>query len=471
MGGVGLLGCKGSSGGNDGASGSGETGVSGTSVTATESIGSSADEGEVFDVAEMEGGGTRGGDGDGDCESPGGDATLTGTVYAPNGEIPVSGALVYLTDAPPDPIPATVYCSECVDLPCETSFTLTEADGSFDLSAPSGAGQYLVVEKGQFRRVTALDVSAGSSPVNIGLTTLPRDYLPSEGQFIPKIAVAVGSYDRLEDGLAKLGLGNVQDSGLGEQLVGGTQTFDAWNHGGPAVAGSMGDFAQLISTPALMDQYHIIFVPCAADLALGTLSNATVTQNVRDWVAKGGKWYVSDWSNEFIDVPFSQYQTFYTEGGSGDLLGVYDSTGTVLDAEMESWLESLPAGLKDINPINGGGGHPTVTALPSIELVENWSGIESVPSVLVSDGMGGEIDVGHKVWVEGPGNGSSVPSNVSHPMAVTGQYGCGKIMFTTYHTAENTSYYGLTPQELVLMYLILDLGVCQTPTEPPPPAG
>lgn len=468
---MGVFGCKGSSGTSEGASAGGETGVGETSpATSAASIGSNGDDGEVYDVAEMDGGSAEGGDGDGDCVSPGGDATLTGTVYAPNGAIPVSGALVYLTDAPPEPIPATVYCSECVDLPCETSFVLTEPDGSFALSAPSGSGQYLVVEKGQFRRVTALDVTEGSTPLNIGLTTLPTNYLPASGEFIPKIAVAVGNYDRLEDGLAKLGLGDVQNSGAGEELVGGTQTFDTWSHGGPAVAGSKGDFAQLISTPALLDQYHIIFVPCAGDLALGTLNDPTVTQNVRDWVAKGGKWYVSDWSNEFIDVPFGQYQEFYKDP-SADLLGAYDSTGTVLDGPLEAWLSSLPPGLKDINPINGGGGHPTVTSLPNIELVENWSGIESVPSVLVGDGMGGEIDVGHKVWVEGPGNGSSVPSNKNNPMAVTGQYGCGKIMFTTYHTAENTVYYGLTPQELVLMYLILDLGVCQTPTEPPPPAG
>ena len=441
------------------------------SATASESIGTSmSDGGGIFDVGN--GGDSAGGDGDGDCDSPGGDATLTGTVYAPNGTIPVSGALVYLTATPPDPIPATVYCSECVDLPCETSFVLTEPNGSFSLSAPSGAAQYLVVEKGQFRRVTPLDVATGSTPLNVGLTTLPSDYAPADGRFIPKIAVAVGNYDRLEDGLAKLGLGQIMNSGLGEELVAGTQNFDVWSHGGPAIAGSKGDFAQLLSTPALMDQYHIIFVPCAADGALSTLESAAGLQNVRDWVAKGGKWYVSDWSNEFIDVPFSQYQEFYLEGGSGDLLGVYDSVGTVLDSELEAWLQNLPPELKDINPINGGGGsHPTVNSLPSIDLVENWSGIQSVPSVFVDDGMGGQIDVGHKVWVEGPGNGSSVPSNQSNPMAVTGEYGCGKIMFTTYHTAENTTYVGLTPQELVLMYLILDLGVCQTPTAPPPPAG
>ena len=46
------------------------------------------------------------------------------------------------------------------------------------------------------------------------------------------------------------------------------------------------------------------------------------------------------------------------------------------------------------------------------------------------------------------------------------------MLFTTYHMAElDDSYIGLTPQELVLLYLILEMGVCQTPYEPPPPVG
>src|SRR5688572_7341904 len=53
---------------------------------------------------------------------PGGDATLTGTVTAPNGALPISGALVYLTHDQPT-IPQTVYCSECVDLACGTPYT------------------------------------------------------------------------------------------------------------------------------------------------------------------------------------------------------------------------------------------------------------------------------------------------------------------------------------------------------------
>ncbi|RMH00553.1 MAG: hypothetical protein D6705_00140 [Deltaproteobacteria bacterium] len=430
-----------------------------------------------FDVGEGES--DSSGETAGDCPPVTGDALLTGTVYAPNQEIPVSGALVYAGTTPPDPIPQTVYCAECVELPCGTAHTLTNPDGSFSLEVPSGT-KYVAVQKGQFLRVVELDVQPGENPLGPDVTSLPDHNDPANGLYIPKIAVAYGSYDRLEDGLAKLGLGqtNVDNANYEETLVGGTEQFDLWDNEGdifgpPAGISFKGPFAQLLSNYALMEQYHIIFVPCSNDTALSALDDPAVVDNVRKWVEAGGKFYVSDWSNEFIEKVFPQYQEFWTdEFGDTDLFSVYDSLATVLDPDLLAWLEALPADLKDINPKNGGNaGHPTVNNLPTIELVDNWSGVKEIFEILVPDGMGGMVNVGHKVWVEGPGDGDVIPTNTNWPMTITGQYGCGKLMFTTYHTAESGAYIGLTPQELVLMYLILEIGVCQTPYEPPPPQG
>ena len=57
------------------------------------------------------------------------------------------------------------------------------------------------------------------------------------------------------------------------------------------------------------------------------------------------------------------------------------------------------------------------------------------------------------------------------PLTVTGQFGCGKLQFTSYHMAEFFDYVGLSPQELVLIYTILEIGVCQDPLPPPIPEG
>ncbi|MEM6293570.1 MAG: hypothetical protein AAGA54_20015 [Myxococcota bacterium] len=419
------------------------------------------------------------GGGGGTCPPlPGTDATLTGTVYAPNQEIPVSGALVYVSDTPPDGIPQLVYCAECVELPCDVPYTLTEADGSFELPAYSGEG-YLVVTKGQFMRVTEVDFTDGVNELSAEVTSLPDENVPSEGRYIPRIALAWGSYDRLEDALGKLGLADTMINGatFSEDFVPGTEQFDVWNNttdllgGGPETE-SQGSFATLLSNYPLMEQYHIIFVPCSDDTALSALNDPAVIENVQRWVENGGKFYVSDWSNEFVGQVFGQYQNFFTDGGSADLPNAYDSVATILDDDLNAWMDALPAGLKDINPLNGGAADfPVVENPPTIETVENWSGISATPPVLVDDGMGGQIDVGHKVWIEGPGDNDIIPGG-NHPLTVTGEYGCGKVLFTTYHMAEfDDSYVGLTPQELVLLYLILEIGVCQVPYDPPPPAG
>ena len=391
-------------------------------------------------------------------------------MLAPNGELPIAGAVVWVTDEPPQGIPDHVYCEACVSLPCDTPHTLTDADGTFALSVPSGA-HYLVVQKGQFMRATELLADPGDNPVDVQDTTLPDHRDADAMMWTPNIALAWGSYDRLEDGLAKLGLGELTG---GTTLTPGTERFDIWTNatGDPAPPDSAhGSLAELLSDPEAMADYHIIFVPCSSSPHTSLLADPQIQTNIRDWVDQGGKWYVSDWSLAFLDEPFSQYQTFWDDSWTGTpLLDSFDTVGTVIDDELLEWLDALPPGLQDINPVNPGGGHPTLGGLPEIELVDLWSTIKDTPPVLVDDGEGGQIDVGHKVWIEGPGGGGDgAPQNQDWPMAVTGEYGCGRIMFTSYHTVEWTdAYNGLTPQELVLMYLILEIGVCQIPYAPPP---
>src|SRR5512134_1498408 len=41
---------------------------------------------------------------------------VTGIVYAPNGTLPLSNALVYISSEPPPAIPAGAYCDTCVKL-------------------------------------------------------------------------------------------------------------------------------------------------------------------------------------------------------------------------------------------------------------------------------------------------------------------------------------------------------------------
>lgn len=403
----------------------------------------------VLDVANATGNAAD--EGGGDCTPTPTDATLHGTVFAPNLEIPISGAVVYVTPGDAEPVPDGVYCAECVEIPCNSQFVLTNADGTFELPAHAGAGQSLVVQKGQFLHVTPIDIDSGDNTVAPVDSNLPGEWDPAGGQWIPRIAVVQTTNDTIYNVLAKIGLGEVDGNG---GLVNGTEHFDLY---GQADGGS------LLDDLDAMRQYHIIFIPCMAQVGMGTLADARMN-NIRQWVEEGGKFYVTDWANEYLYQTFPNYQTLHNQATNPDL-GYYDTTGIVDDPGLLAWLQALPPALQDI-----GGGQPNLLNLPTVDIVDNWSGIDSLSSVMVTDDEGNEIDVGHHTWVEGTCPVCS-PSNELRPMTISAEYGCGRMMFSTYHTDEGL-HAGLIPQELILLYIILEIGVCHdTPPPPPPPVG
>jgi hypothetical protein len=392
-----------------------------------------------------------GGDDCGPQELPDTDAVLTGTVFAPNLQLPISGALVYVTAGQVEPVPDGVYCATCVDLGCTTPFTLTNPDGTFTLETISGAGQKLVVQKGQFLRVVNIDVQPGQAAVPPSLSNLPGDWNPGGGKWIPRIAVYDTNPDKVPNVLAKFGMGQVDGSG---SLMQGTNRFTLIDDS---------DEGAFLDDLSEMMKYHIIFLPCASTKYwLGAPSiPAQRLQNLRMYVEAGGKLYATDHSNEYIKDPFPNYQDFYNPG-MPDIQPAYDSAGTVVDPDMLAWLQALPPALKDI-----GNNNPTLNNLPSITTMLNYSGIEAVHEVIVQDDEGNDVNVGPHVWVEGPCQSCSADPGRQRPMAITGQYGCGRMMYSTFENS-SSAHAGLNPQELVLLYMILEIGVCFG--EPPPPA-
>lgn len=93
------------------------------------------------------------------------------------------------------------------------------------LTARLGAWN-LVVQKGAFRRVRNVTVTAPGQTVQVPIdnTTLPHQYNPAAGNHIPRIAVAFGIWDDIQDSLAKIGLGSVAGGGL----VAGSESFDIY---------------------------------------------------------------------------------------------------------------------------------------------------------------------------------------------------------------------------------------------------
>lgn len=408
----------------------------------------------------------NGGD-DVDAPPPVTTATLTGKVWAPNQgpgqaapgqEIPISGALVYISTAMPAPIPDGVYCEECVPTP--QGGVLSAADGSFTLEVEPG-NYYLTIQKGQFRITQMVGLSLGAQALPASQTTLPSQWKPENGLFIPRVAVVEGTNDNIEDILGKIGFGTMSGSSFGSP------------QGENGIEITMYDYStvmNLLNNITEMRKYHIIFFPCAVTMSnIDTqLQNQTVLANIRRYVSEGGKLYVTDWSGELADRAFPQQIQLgdsgadsvgtydpMTFGGSltsvGDADGgLYDNPdGKAEDPDLAAWLGT------QMGPSESGG--VGMYNPNQFEVTDNWNWISSLNMVMKgTDMMGMPVYDKPKAWVTGSKPGTATQK----PQAVTYEpIGCGKVLYTTFQTA-NSPHVGLYPQERILIYLIMEIQTC-----------
>lgn len=367
------------------------------------------------------------------CGAIDGDATLSGLVTAPEGTIPIPGAVVYFSASAPEPIPDHVYCDECVALGCDDPHVFTNPDGTFELSVNAGEG-YLVVQKGQFRRVTAIEVDAGAAvALDAETTRLPAQSDASAGLSMPRIAFGWGVWDPMENLVATM-LGTDQ----GGEFVPGDAGFDLYYRDAfDGLDGAVGSFHELLGNLDALRQYHIVFAACYGDFF-----DQEELDNLRTWVSEGGRLYATDLEAQWlVSDAFSEYQTF---GDVGGLLGLAEPwPGRVEDDDLLAWLSAQGFG-------------------QDIDLDGNASEISALHEVLVEDEDGNEVDLGHQTLLSAQAtDGVGLVEGQWSPAAVMGQVGCGRFAYTTYHTHDHWGAGGLSAQELTMLYVILEVGVCQ----------
>ena len=364
-------------------------------------------------------------------------------VVSTSGMFPISGALVYAqrTTSAVAPLPEGNYCPRCLDM-THLPHTFSAPDGYFRLENLGLGDWTLVVQKGQFRRVRQFTVGRHLEEVSIptDYTTLPSVQDPANGDTIPRIAVALGAYDRMEDILAKIRLADLAPD---NRAVLATAVFDYYSNGSGY---GIPDFEELLGDPVRMAQYQIIFVPCSDSTNDHLLSDTTIRDNVRNWVALGGKWYVADWSYEWVTFLFPGAINLYGDDGSpgdADVVPDYDGPGRVVDTDMADWLNAM-----GIDP-------------GAMTFEEIYNNICSLGTIHATDEDGAPVDVTPKIWAEGRQLANACGGS-NYPYTVTFPFGCGRVLYTTYHTVGQmgATHAELMPQERILLYLIMEIGVC-----------
>jgi hypothetical protein len=374
---------------------------------------------------------------------------LRGKVVAPEGTIPVSNAIVYLTPAVPEVIPGSAYCDTCVHLTALEPYAYTKSDGTFELGAYATGNLKLVVQKGQFRRIRDITVTTGDQGVPLDFTRLPSKTDPTKGDTIPKIAMVIGGYDHVDESLKKLGVEDFYRYGDGP-----------FGSGGPGIAtGKTG--TALMASGAELAGYHVTLLPCAAmgysqpdngGFLCGAPTDAEKTA-FKGYVQSGGKLYVTDFAYEAVRQTWPGYITFYDalmsplddyQSGVGTACrgGAEDTPGKAEDTGLASWMTAI--GENDI------------------QLMAAWSRIAKVSPKPGVDAAGKPVTITPKVWMTTDTGEGVLPATVSF------EDKCGRVLFSTYH-CEGDAASGLLAQEKALLYVLLEVGVCVGQLPPPPP--
>lgn len=366
--------------------------------------------------------------------------SISGRVYAPNGIDPVAGASVHVPLAV-YPLPKMAQCASCNVKGKFAAHVYAGADGTFKLTGVPNGTFTLGIQKGHFRRIVKVTVpQCGHLDVPKELTTLPgknAQWDPLDE--IPKIAVSTGVWDKMEKVLDKLGVPertiyNGRDAGYGPQSL-----------------------QALLQNPGLMQSYHVILINCGANQSFESLitdpgvQGSLIRQTVRDYVRKGGRLFVTDLSYDYVEQAFPEFIDFEGTGATAAgkpedhnaaEVGIGNLTvhASVLDTNLKSWL-ALP----EINAL-----------LPdqSVEItgfLDGWAVQKSV-----STPAGGRVWVSGSVkWIGGSG---VRPLMATCDFVDTDKQGCGRVLFSSYHTHGEGAE--LIPQERILEYMLLEIGAC-----------
>jgi hypothetical protein len=248
--------------------------------------------------------------------------SVSGRVFAPNGVLPLYNVIVYVPNAPLEPMAQGVKCDQCGTVASGNPIvtTLSDPAGEFVLKdVPAGTNIPLVVQLGKWRRQTIIPVvtsCADTALTDPNLTRLPKNQ--QEGS-MPHIALTTGGCDSIGCMIGKLGIDTTE---FGVQSDGYQKAINVYSSAGDSEgtlseAGAFSDgFTN--TTPAsalwgnltLLRTYDMGVFSCECDESLATkgvpanqiaqdLTPASLPAsadfaNVTDYLNAGGRIFTTD---------------------------------------------------------------------------------------------------------------------------------------------------------------------------------
>jgi hypothetical protein len=413
-----------------------------------------------------------------DCQSMGmPDTTIKGTVYAPNGTLPLYGITVYVPNAPVGALPDGAQCSRCnEDLPGNPLVrATTDENGQFTITgAPAGQNIPLIITSGKWRRQITIPSVGKCMDNTLGAaeTRLPKNR--TEGD-IPRIALSTGGADSLECLLRRMG---IDDSEIGKD--GGDQRIhlytdkdsngegvDQFKSGFAGGTGGFADSQTLWSSDTKMKTYDIVILSCEGGQHENTKTKAHMDA-MKAYADFGGRVFMSHWHNIWISGGYengggptpdvwntiAQWQD-NADTGNGTVDAI-DENNNSKGTAFANWMKNVePTSTRGEIEIQNGTGKSTATMLDMAK-AERWTFIKAAPN--------NTSEVGH-------------PQNFQFttPNEAAADQRCGKVVFSDMHVSGNGGNPGefypdtcgdagtpraMTPQEKALAFMLFDLASC-----------
>ena len=380
--------------------------------------------------------------------------TISGTVFAPNGTLPLYGVNVYVPAGDPGPLESGLQCSRCTDTLQGGSVVnvVTDDKGKFTLNnAPSGLNIPIVIQVGKWRRQISVQnvTECTDNPVAATETSLPRTKLQGD---IPKMAMVSGNCDELECLMRKIGIADSEftsDTGNGSIHLFASNGFNS-------IAGgqTLSTMTALWGSLDKLKQYDALFMSCECGQR-DTEKTQPMMDNIKAYADLGGRVFGSHYHNIWIDgktgggtgIPTPSPEWTRIASCTGNDLGV---TNNVIDqmsnpkgAAFAQWMLNVMGS----------------TTLGSITLTEPKQLCQTVDKTLAEQ------------WVYASGTNRPTTFQFSAPIEQPKDARCGKVVFTDMHVSGSGSTSStpfpdscetgpMTPQEKALAFMVFDITSC-----------
>jgi len=385
-----------------------------------------------------------------------GTTSISGTVYAPNGTLPLPNVEVYVPNGSVGAFVDGPNAPRCDVAPSGHPLvaTLTDANGHFSLAnMPATTDVPVVLLAGKWRRqITVASVpQCANTPVDVALTRLPATHLEGD---IAHLAVVTGSADGIECLMRKTGVADSEFSTSASSgrihLYAGTSggatfKFDATNGGATFASAST-----LWASSAALSAYDQVMLGCDAGPNPGSAISGNALIAMQSYADAGGRVYFSHWHNYWVQ----QAAGWSSIASCGNL-------ATVPDPLLAQVASDFPQALTEYNWLVTTGASAVAGTLS----------INAARQTAIS--IDGNVA---RRWIYATAN--SQPSmqvfTFATPVVAQPSAQLGRVLFTDMHDASDTSGTTkafpsggcvssvtlMTPQEKALIYATFDLQRC-----------